>query len=125
MQYLTQREERIELTLGKASHIGLCRCSNWFTSGGFLSGRPVAGKWDLREIWKWDLREIICSSREICEDIESVAEKGVANEAMCEEDLLEWDVISNLLFTASYVLHSISFNIIIDYADTIFFKLNL
>ena len=80
-------------------------------------------KWDSREIWKWNLREIICSSREICEDIESVAEKGVANEAMCEEDLLElvaWlDVISILLFTALYILHSISY-----YADTIFFKLN-
>ena len=70
-----------------------------------------AGKWDSREIWKWNLREIICSSREICEDIKSVAEKGVANEAMCEEDLLElvaWlDVISILLFTALYILHSI------------------
>ena len=62
-----------------------------------------AGKWDSREIWKWDLREIICSSREICEDIKSVAEKGVANEAMGEEDLLElvgWlNVISILLYT--------------------------
>ena len=108
MQNLSQREERIELTLGNASHMGLCRCSNLFTSGGFLSGRH---RMDSREIWQWNLREIICSSREICEDIKSVAEKGVANEAMCEEDLLElvaWlDVISILLFTALYILHSI------------------
>ena len=43
VQNLTQREERIELTLGNASHMGLCRCSNLFTSGGFLSGRHRLG----------------------------------------------------------------------------------
>ena len=32
-------EETVELTLGNASHMGLCLCSKWFTSGGFLSWR--------------------------------------------------------------------------------------
>ena len=44
VQNLRQTEKRIELTLGNASHIGLCLPSKWFTSGGFLSG-----KWDFMQ----------------------------------------------------------------------------
>ena len=43
---------------------------------------------DLRWVPKWASEGRKLDSREICEDVESVAEKGVANEAVREEHLV-------------------------------------
>ena len=40
-----QKEQLNSLTLGNASHMGLCLCSKWLTSGGFLSGHQRAENW--------------------------------------------------------------------------------